>query len=342
MEIITKVQKNISHLDGDELTKILDSFIDNLKTDGTKREYRRDLKKFFEKMYPEIESTAGGLKRRHIIKYKKFLEEKKVKIVQKRDQKGRKIDEKIEYNLSSSSINKSLSSISAFCRFLAGEGLLEKDICYGVNRVDPERVYFTGYLKPHEVKEFFDSLDKKKKNYTKYKAILCFGFYMGLRASSVASIRIGHLGAKDGMPVCRYSAKRKKGLVENAKLMHPVLVKAVEEHKSFLKANGKNIEDKNLLLFSKYRFEKETPMTTQGIRKIFKTHFEKAGLKKESWTRYGSHVMRNTFSNELKRQNVPITEICEALDHANIQVTKNSYQYEENKVEKSPVTKITY
>ena len=83
-------------------------------------------------------------------------------------------------------------------------------------------------------------------------------------------------------------------------------------------------------------------MTVQGIREIFQFHFKKVGLKKDSWTRYGSHVMRNTFSNELKRQDVPITDICDALDHANIQVTKNSYQYEENKIERSPVTKISY
>jgi hypothetical protein len=52
--------------------------------------------------------------------------------------------------------------------------------------------------------------------------------------------------------------------------------------------------------------------------------------------------VRNTFSNVLRCQNVPIKEISEALDHANIQITKQSYQYEEKEVEKSPVSKITY
>ena len=121
-----------------------------------------------------------------------------------------------------------------------------------------------------------------------------------------------------------------------------MLIKAVEEHKDFLRSDGKDVENRDLLLFSRYRFETAEPIITQRIQHILKTHFEKAGLKKQSWTRHGIHVMRNTFSNELRRQNVPIIEISEALDHTNIQVTKQSYQYEKKEVEKSPVTKITY
>ena len=164
---------------------------------------------------------------------------------------------------------------------------------------------------------------------------------MGLRSSSISSLRIKDFFIKDGLLACRYYAKgdpEKK----DPKLMHPFLIRAFEEYKIFLRQAGRNPNDPNILLFPK-KHNLNEPMTTEGIREIFKNYFKKAGIEStDPIFRYGSHVMRNTFSNELRRQNVPIQDISEALDHANIMVTKRSYIKEEKPLEKSPVTKITY
>ncbi len=302
----------------DAFRKILESFFKNLESEGTRREYRLALNEFFKLLGPSI-SDAGELRRRHVIFYKNHLEQRK---------------------LAPNTINKKLAAVSSFCRFLAQEELMDKDLTYGVKRPRSQNTYQTGFLNEDEVAKIFASLDQKRSGYTKYKLILAFGFYCGLRNSCIRNIRIKDLGIKNGVRMIRYVAKRKK-ICE--KPLHPAIIQALEEHLLFMqKVKGIDIANPEQYLFPIYRGDKDKPMTKDGTRHVFKNALKAAGIIESDFTRYGPHVMRNTFSNNLKANKVPITEICEVLDHSSIQTTQKCYLQAPTPMEKSPIFRVSY
>ena len=229
-----------------EAKKILASFFANITSPLTKREYGYAVREFLGFLGDEI-SHPSELKRHHIIFYKNYLEDK---------------------GLFPKTIQKKMSAVSSFCKFLAQDGLVDKDLCYGIKHPGTENKLETSDLSDEEVKRVFEALDPNKYNYFAYKAILAVGFYTGLRSQEIRLLRLKNIGEVDGIKILHLKIKGNK---THEIPLHPFALKAISDHLKKLSSYGIDTNNPEQVLFPSMKHKNNRPMSSVGLYYIFKT-----------------------------------------------------------------------
>ena len=316
-----KLNVNVFCFDHDELNehfKIIESFFANKENSNTRKEYRSALSEMFYYLGAQEVPHPKLLKRHHVIAYKQSLE---------------------RLGLAPKTILKKLAAVSSFCKFLASEGLLEKDITYGIERPKSTNKTETSDLKDEDVQKVFNALDPKKYNYHAYRAILAVGFYAGLRVQEICSLRIKNIGQVEGVRIFRTKIK---GGETHEITMHPLVIQCLEAHLEKLSNLGFDIEDPEQVLFPSLKTKVNKPITPEGVSYIFTSCLKKAGVKKDDFRRYSTHSMRTTFaSHMLDNKRIPLQEVQKVMGHKN-PATTQKYNKRTLDHSKSPVLQIDY
>lgn len=300
-----------------ELLLVIESFFKNYENKLTRREYRYALGGLFRYLGDEV-IHPRDLKKRHLIDYKDFCHER---------------------GLSSKTILKKLSGISAFCRYLAQEGYLERDITYGITRPSSENRIETADIKDKDVVRIFEALDPKSHYYACHKGILAVGFYAGLRAKEIANLRLKNLGSVDGVKVIRFKIK---GGRTHEIAMHPTIQAAVEQQIRRLAGLGFDTENPEQLLFTSFKTKQNLPFSANAITRIVKSCLEKAGIDKSDFRRYSTHSMRATFASHLlNEKSLPLEKVQKLLGHMN-PATTQKYNKRSETHDRSGVFQVFY
>ncbi len=298
--------------------KIMESFFTNKSNPSTQKEYRYALKEMFYYLGSQEVPHPSHLKRHHVISYKRSLEDR---------------------GLAAKTILKKLSAVSSFCKFLAQEGLMEKDITYGIDRPKDRNKTETSDLKDEDVRKIFSAMDCKSYNYHTYRAILAVGFYAGFRVREICNLRIGNLGTVNGVRIFRTKIK---GGEEHEVMMHPFIIECLDGHLKKLGEMGVDISDPQHILFPSPKTKANRPMSTEGLSYIFRRCFEQAGIKKDDFRRYSTHSMRTTFASHLlDDRRIPLQEVQKVMGHKN-PITTQKYNKRALDHSKSPVLQISY
>ena len=297
--------------------QILASFFANISSPLTAREYKYAVKDFLSFLGGDI-SHPKELKRYHIVFYRNYLKDS---------------------GLFPNTIQKKMSAVSSFCKFLAEDGLVDKDITYGVRRPRTENKLETSDLTDEEVKKIFNALDPKKYNYFFYRAILAVGFYTGLRSQEIRHLRIKNIGDVDGIKILHLKIKGDK---THEIPLHPFVLKAIYEHLEKLSVYGIDTTNPEQVLFPSMKHRTNKPMTAVGLYYIFKGCLKKAGISKNDFRRYSPHSMRATFASHLlNTKEEPLEDVQKALGHAS-PTTTQKYNKRKKGHHESLVYRIDY
>ncbi len=262
-------------------------------------------------------SSPSELRRNHIIFYRDSLEKRE---------------------LSNKTILKKLSAISSFCKFLANDRLVEKDIVYGIKRPRTENKKETADLSDRDVRKLFDSMKTNGVYYVHHRAILAVGFYTGLRSSEIRNLKLKNYAKVDGHTVLRC-------LIKGAKVheipLNPFVVRCLDEHIEKLKNMGLALSSEHYL-FPAIKTRQNKPIQAKSLCRIFQNRLKDAGIELSTLRRYSPHSMRATLAGHLLNTvEAPLEQVQQALGHSSPTTTMR-YNKRKKGHDKSPVYKIEY
>lgn len=257
------------------------------------------------------------LRRNHIIFYREYLERN---------------------DFSNKTILKKLSAISSFCKFLATEGIVEKDIVFGVRRPRTENKKETADLADKDVRRLFDGMKKDRVYYVHHRAILAVGFYTGLRSAEIRNLKLKSYAKVDGHNVLRCIIKG--GKVHEIPL-NPFVVRCLDEHVEKLKALGFELTPEHYL-FPAIKTRQNKPIQAKSLWEIFRNRLRDAGIELSTIRRYSPHSMRATLAGHLLNTvEAPLEQVQQALGHAS-PTTTMKYNKRARNHDRSPIYRIEY
>ncbi|MBL7929572.1 MAG: tyrosine-type recombinase/integrase [Bacteroidia bacterium] len=212
------------------------------------------------------------------------------------------------------SVNRKISALRSFYRFLVKEGLLETSPMKKIvaPKIPAKIPHFIHQEKMADVfaEQFFeDSFEGRQE-----KIILEILYATGMRRAELSGLKDTDIDFGQG--VIRVLGKR------NKERLIPMLPSLARSLKSFLDEKN-NLHDCAALLVS----NKSEPLGTQKIYSIVKKHLAEAGTTGKK----SPHVLRHTFATHLLNNGADINAIKEILGHASLAATQ---VYTHNTIEK--------
>lgn len=289
------------------------------KADTTSLTYRQTTEEFLGFVAQNFPvRRLEDISRNHIIFYRKNLEKK---------------------GLAHKTILKKLSAISSFCKFLGYEGLIDKDITYGIERPRTENKRETAGLSDEEVRLVFETMNTKSHSYLLHRAILAVGFYTGLRSTEIRSIQMGSYGKVEGHMVLKAVIKGSKNHMIP---LNPFVVRAIDELIERKKELRHDVGDKSYL-FSSLKFDLNKPLKPNSLKYIFDSALKRAGIEtNKKLIRHSPHSMRASLASHLlNSKDTPLEDVQRLLGHSSPTTTQR-YNKRSKSMDKSPVYRIDY
>src|SRR5213592_1306284 len=210
--------------------------------------------------------------------------------------------------LSASSIKLIVVALKIFFRFLAGQGMVERDPAEALALPRIER-YLPETLNELEVEQFLEKIDTKAPHGLRDRAMIERLYARGLRISELANARLENLNFEER--VVRVTGKGNKTRIV------PVGRKACEALASYLSSERPKLV-KPRSSSEIFLSERGMKLTTARIWQIVKKHAQRAGLEKNIYP----HLLRHSFATHLLSNGADLRIIQEMLGHADISTTQ--------------------
>ena len=203
--------------------------------------------------------------------------------------------------ISSSSINRKISSLKAYFKFLISIKEIKKSPLRNHTTLRTKSKVVNPFNQT-EMKEVFDLFKTSEKELTRDSMIIDILYSTGLRRAELINLKKSDIYFDD--QVIKVLGKRNK---ERLVPMLPVLVKK-------LKLFSKNIKDDSFLLQSK-NGNKISPST---IYRVVNKYLRNISTK----TKISPHVLRHTFATHILNNGADINSIKEILGHKSLASTQ--------------------
>ncbi|MCB1230574.1 MAG: site-specific tyrosine recombinase XerD [Verrucomicrobiae bacterium] len=275
------------------MTSAIDQFLLYLATErGLSDNYqlstRRSLESFAEWAKAEYRVTEpGGISIEHLTEY--LADRKKT-------------------GLAASSLRLEVIALKIFYRFLAGRGVVGKDVAEQLDSPRLER-YLPETLNEPAIQQLLESIDTVQPLGRRDRAILELLYASGLRVSELTNARLEALHLEEG--VIRVTGKG------NKTRLVPVGGAARDAIRDYLDNERPKLVGKKTgsHLFLSKRGGK---LTTQRIWQIVKERARMAGLDENVYP----HLLRHSFATHLLSNGADLRVIQELLGHADIATTQ--------------------
>lgn len=289
----------------------LEEFLMQYDSPETRRAYKRDIKRFFD--FSKID--AKDINRMEAIRYLDSLKSSKI---------------------SNSSINRMISSMKSYCKFLIFSDVISKNPFEGMklpkihHREEDE-------ITDDEVKKIIKKIKKPIE-----KAVIYLMLYNGLRRSEVCGLNYGDIDQrkvkqKNGKDVVVSSVRiRGKGDKIRIRPLHPLCMEAIIKYLSSEdRTKGKEDEPIFSIKTSKKTKRKSRRIYPEAIYRIVKSITKRARIKKN----IHPHMFRAKFASLAIESGVPITTVQADLGHSSIETTA-IYDHSKRSLERSSVYNI--
>ena len=203
--------------------------------------------------------------------------------------------------ISSSSINRKISSLKAYFKFLINIKEIKKSPLRNHTTLRTKSKVVNPFNET-EMKEVFDLFKTSEKELTRDSMIIDILYSTGLRRAELINLKKSDIYFDD--QVIKVLGKRNK---ERLVPMLPVLVKK-------LKLFSKNIKDDSFLLQSK-NGNKISPST---VYRVVNKYLRNISTK----TKISPHVLRHTFATHILNNGADINSIKEILGHKSLASTQ--------------------
>lgn len=208
-------------------------------------------------------------------------------------------------NLSPASVNRIISALRGFYKFLAFDKHITKNPAEDLN-AQQKGFYLPKFLNRSEIESFLLVPDVSGEIGLRNRAMLETMYAAGLRVSEVCSLKISEVELEAGILTCTGKGSKMRRV--------PLGKSAVEWLKSYLVMRRKkeNIEIQNLFVSSLGK-----PVSRQDIFKMVKDCGEKIGRADIS-----PHTLRHSFATHLIQNSADVRSVQQMLGHADISTTQ--------------------
>jgi integrase/recombinase XerD len=218
---------------------------------------------------------------------------------------------------SKSTVNRRLTSIRTFYKFLLREGKVRENPAEDIKspRIEKKDIEF---LSIDEVNRLMTLPDESTKG-IRDRAILELMYATGIRASELIDMKLDDLNMRMGFVKCTGEHSKARIIPIGRPARHaledyvydarPILLKKSSSEKLFVNYAGES-------------------MTRQGLWKILKEYGEEAGLK----IRLTPQVLRNSFAVHMLQNGADIKSIQELMGHEDIAATQAYLAVTKNRI----------
>ena len=210
------------------------------------------------------------------------------------------------------SVNRKLSSLRSFYRFLVQEGIRDSNPFLEIKSVKqkqslPERLY------EEDIEKLFNAIDTKTELGIRDYAILEALYGMGIRVSELCSLRIQDIDYYNSNILIKGKGNKER-YVPIYEGLKDAILNYLENSRSKLLANNTTGEIPEELFLN----FKGTPLTVRGVRVILDKLSDKAGLG----MKIHPHMLRHSFASDLLDHGADLRSVQELLGHENLSTTQ--------------------
>lgn len=268
-----------------EINKSLQEFINYIKNNGiysknTLLSYQNDLKNFTEFISENKVLKLNQLSTKLIKKFMLYLGEK---------------------NLSPRSINRKLSALKTFFKFLVFYDKIDHNPAEGIQSTKAPRRLLK-YLDEKLLGSLLDKLKTKPEIFNDY-VILEFLYGTGIRVSELCSLKKSDVDLNNKL-IKIFGKGNKTRFI-------PLVDSLVQLLKEYIKSNRNDSE----YLFTNKKGERLYPKYVERLTQKYLSKISRDG-------RVYPHLIRHTFATHLLRRGADIRSIKELLGHENLDTTK--------------------
>lgn len=207
-----------------------------------------------------------------------------------------------EKNLANRTVNRRLSALRSFFKFLTREGLVKANPISSLSSPKQEK-HLPLFLTEDEVAKLIDSVVPDDERGLRDRAILETFYSTGIRISELAGLTKDDIDFIGGIVKVMGKGKKERIVPIGDKAMIALRSYFDKQKKQtqsvFLNKNGKSI-------------------TTRGIRNIVGKYIRLAGLKHG----VSPHTLRHSYATHLLNRGADLRSVQELLGHANLSTTQ--------------------
>lgn len=210
-----------------------------------------------------------------------------------------------EKNLGTRSVNRRLSTLRSFFKFLTREGYLKNNPILSLSSPKLQK-HLPEFLTEDEVSRLIDTTSNKERNEERRlrdRAILETFYSTGIRISELTGLNIQDMDFIGG--VIKVMGKGKKERIA------PIGDTAIAAIRQYLDKRKKKSE---ALFLNK----SGSRITTRGVRNIVHKYIRLAGIKQG----VSAHTLRHSFATHLLNRGADLRTVQELLGHANLSTTQ--------------------
>ncbi|MBP7216050.1 MAG: tyrosine recombinase XerC [Candidatus Omnitrophica bacterium] len=207
-----------------------------------------------------------------------------------------------EKQLGNRSINRRLSTLRSFFKFLVREGLLKTNPVVILSSPKLSR-HLPAFMTEEEVTRLIESAIGEDEHGLRDRAILEAFYSTGMRISEIVSLSMDDIDFVSS--VVKVMGKGKK------ERMVPIGDKACLAIRAYLKIRKKETQAIFLNRFGRR-------LTTRGVRMIVDKYLRMAGIQHH----VSPHTLRHSFATHLLNRGADLRSVQELLGHANLSTTQ--------------------
>jgi integrase/recombinase XerD len=207
--------------------------------------------------------------------------------------------------LSDNSRRRVVSSLRGFYKFLVIDGHVRNNPAEDLD-VPQKGQYLPRFLTQAEIEKLFAAPDVSTEMGLRDRAIIELMYACGLRATEVASLKLGDIDLEAGILTTTGKGNKTRRV--------PVGSSAVEWLKSYLALRRKK---ENIEITEIFLTPVGTPITRKTVYAAIKSHAAAAGLEDVS-----PHTLRHSFATHLVQNRADIRSVQQMLGHADISTTQ--------------------
>jgi len=209
----------------------------------------------------------------------------------------------------SSSINRSISSIKSFYKYLINNEIIKENPAKSILSVKQSKK-IPDILSVEEINKILDSFDLTKKNNVRDKAVISLLYSSGLRVSELTSLQLTNLFLEEDI-IRIFGKGNKERIVPIGSIAKNDLLYYIENIRPHYtrKTNSKGI------LFLSNRGKELSRKTVWNIIRL-------SSIRAEINKKVSPHTFRHSFASHLLEGGAGLRIVQELLGHSNISTTQ--------------------
>ncbi|MBM3246670.1 MAG: tyrosine recombinase XerC [Candidatus Omnitrophica bacterium] len=207
-----------------------------------------------------------------------------------------------EKNLGSRSLNRHLSSLRSFFKFLTREGLLKSNPILSLSSPKQEK-HLPQFMTEEEVSKLIEAVLPKDERGLRDRAILETFYSTGIRISELVGLNNQDVDFISGIAKVMGKGKKER--------LVPIGEQAISAIRDYLKKRSKQTS----ALFLNKNGKR---LTVRGVRLITGKYLRLAGIKQG----VSPHTLRHSFATHLLNRGADLRSVQELLGHANLSTTQ--------------------